>query len=218
MIKLNLLLKWLLGSNLSQTWISFIKWIKIVGFWRLVSLTVFQSSLFLFVTFFYFDTLLNPVSPNSDNHQFSFNNIHTLSREIVTRINQMITKEKMLWSVIKPSQLISKEMYEYQCGEFGCGYCVLRRIDNASPICHFGCGKEPWLSLLFQRLLGLLLEMRWPAIGQFFPCLQWQSQKSFQKLTWNGLLLISNVDNWYPLQVYLNRYLKSPHGMRNMPG
>ena len=34
----------------------------------------------------------------------------------------MITKEKMLRSVIKPSQLISKEMYEYQCEEFACGY------------------------------------------------------------------------------------------------
>ena len=44
----------------------------------------------------------------------------------------------------------------------------LRRIDNASPICHFRCGKEPWPSLLLQRLLGLSLEMRWPAIGQFF--------------------------------------------------
>ena len=64
-----------------------------MGFSRRVSLTVFQSSLFLFLTF---DTVLNPVSPNSDNHQFSFNNIHTLSREIVTRINQMITREKML--------------------------------------------------------------------------------------------------------------------------
>ena len=40
--------------------------------------------------------LYNPLSPNSDLHQFSFNNIHTLSREIVTRINQMITKEKVL--------------------------------------------------------------------------------------------------------------------------
>ena len=76
-----------------QTCIRFKKWIKIVGFLRLVSLTVFQSSLFLFVTF---DTVLHPVSPNSDNHQFSFNNIHTLSREIVTRINQMITREKIL--------------------------------------------------------------------------------------------------------------------------
>ena len=40
--------------------------------------------------------LYNPLSPSSDHHQFSFNNIDTLSREIVTRISQMITKEKML--------------------------------------------------------------------------------------------------------------------------
>ena len=44
-----------------------------------------------------------------------------LSREMVTRINQMITKKKKLGSFIKLSQLISKEMYEYQSGEFVCG-------------------------------------------------------------------------------------------------
>ena len=38
---------------------------------------------------------MNPLSPNSDQHQFSPNNIHMLSREMVMRINQMITKEKM---------------------------------------------------------------------------------------------------------------------------
>ena len=39
---------------------------------------------------------LNPLSPNTDNHQFSRNNIHMLPREMVMRINKMITKEKML--------------------------------------------------------------------------------------------------------------------------
>ena len=38
---------------------------------------------------------MNPLSPNSDQDQFSPNNIHMLSREMVMRINQMITKEKM---------------------------------------------------------------------------------------------------------------------------
>jgi len=38
---------------------------------------------------------VNPLSPNSDQHQFSPNNIHTLSREKVMRIAKMITKEKM---------------------------------------------------------------------------------------------------------------------------
>ena len=64
---------------------------------------------------------INPLSPKSDQHQFSPNKIHTLSREMVKRINQMITKGKMLWSFIKLSQLISKEMYEDQSGEFVCG-------------------------------------------------------------------------------------------------
>ena len=39
--------------------------------------------------------VLNPLSPNSDQHQFSPDNIRTLSRDTVMRINKMITKEKM---------------------------------------------------------------------------------------------------------------------------
>ena len=39
---------------------------------------------------------LNPLSPNSDQHQFSPNNVHMLSREMVMRLNKMVTKEKML--------------------------------------------------------------------------------------------------------------------------
>ena len=38
---------------------------------------------------------LNPLSANSDQKQFSPNNIHTLSRDKVMRINKMITKGKM---------------------------------------------------------------------------------------------------------------------------
>ena len=38
----------------------------------------------------------NPLSPNSDQNQFSPNNIHTLSRDKVIRTNKMITKGKML--------------------------------------------------------------------------------------------------------------------------
>ena len=49
---------------------------------------------------------INPLSPDSDQHQFSPNNIHMLPREMIMRVNKMITKEKMLWSVIKLSQLI----------------------------------------------------------------------------------------------------------------
>ena len=47
----------------------------------------------------------NPLSPNCDQGQFSPNDIHTLSRDKVMRINEMITKEKMLWSFIRFSQL-----------------------------------------------------------------------------------------------------------------
>ena len=40
--------------------------------------------------------LLNPLSLNSDQHQFSPNNIRTISRDQVMRINKLITLEKML--------------------------------------------------------------------------------------------------------------------------
>ena len=51
---------------------------------------------------------LNPLSPTSDQHQFSPKDIHTLAREKVMRVNKMITKEKIPWSFIKFSQLILK--------------------------------------------------------------------------------------------------------------
>ena len=54
------------------------------------------------------DRSFNPLSPNSDQHQFSPNNIYTLSRNKVMRINDMITTEKMPRSFIKVSQLILK--------------------------------------------------------------------------------------------------------------
>ena len=71
-------------------------------------------------------THINPLSPNGDQQQFSPNNVHTLSRDKVTRINKMITKEKMPWSFIKFSQLILKKMYGDQFGEFACGYWGLK--------------------------------------------------------------------------------------------
>ena len=66
------------------------------------------------------------------------------------------------------SRLVSLTVFQSSLFLFVHLIQCLGRIDNASPICHFGCGKEPWPSLLLQRLLGLSLEMRWPAIGQFF--------------------------------------------------
>ena len=63
----------------------------------------------------------NPLSPNSDQHQFSPNDIHTLSRDYVMRINKKIAKEKMPSSFINFSQLICKKMYGDQFGKFVCG-------------------------------------------------------------------------------------------------
>ena len=52
--------------------------------------------------------LFSPISPKSDQHLFSPNNIITSSREKVMRVNKIITSGKIhvLWSFIKFSQLI----------------------------------------------------------------------------------------------------------------
>ena len=47
-----------------------------------------------------------------------------LPREMIMRVNEMITKEKMLWSV--SLNYFFKEMYEDQYGEFICGYRGLK--------------------------------------------------------------------------------------------
>ena len=49
---------------------------------------VSYDKLFFYLTF-------NPLSSNSDQQQFCPNDILTLSRDKVMRINKMITKEKM---------------------------------------------------------------------------------------------------------------------------
>ena len=49
---------------------------------------------------------INPLSANTDQQQLSPNNIHTLWRDEVMRINVKITKEKMPWSFIKFRLLI----------------------------------------------------------------------------------------------------------------
>ena len=38
-----------------------------------------------------YEQLINPLSTNSDQDQFSPNNIHMLPREMVMRVNKMIT-------------------------------------------------------------------------------------------------------------------------------
>jgi len=73
-----------------------------VGF----TLTGALSSIIFWSTLYNISRSINPLSPNSDQHQFSPNNTHMLPREMVMRDNKMITKEKVLWSVWKLSKLI----------------------------------------------------------------------------------------------------------------
>ena len=68
----------------------------------------------------------NPLSPNSDQHQFSPNNIHTLSTDKAMRINQMITKRKISNLLSISPNLFLKEMYRDQFGEFVCRYWGLK--------------------------------------------------------------------------------------------
>ena len=53
---------------------------------------------------------VNPLCVNSDQHQFSPNNTHTLSRRMVMTINKMITKEKMPWSFIRVKGAVSRNL------------------------------------------------------------------------------------------------------------
>ena len=62
--------------------------------------------------------LLNLLSPDSDQHQFSPNNIHILLRGMIMRVNKMIAKDLLSNSL----NYFFKEMYEGQYGEFICGY------------------------------------------------------------------------------------------------
>ena len=42
------------------------------------------------------ECFINPLSPDSDQYQFSPNNIHMLPREMIMRVNKMITKKNAL--------------------------------------------------------------------------------------------------------------------------
>ena len=53
--------------------------------------------------------IINPLSPKSDHHQFSLNNINTQSGEKVTRINNMITRRK---NVLIPFTLLLRKYIE----------------------------------------------------------------------------------------------------------
>ena len=54
---------------------------------------------------------VNPLSPIGDQHQFSPNDIHTLLRDKVMRMNDMITKEKMLWSFVNSLNLFFYDQF-----------------------------------------------------------------------------------------------------------
>ena len=62
---------------------------------------------------------VNALSPKGDQHQFSPNNIRRSSTVKVMRITKLITKF---------SQLLFKELYGDQCGEFVCGSLGLKGL------------------------------------------------------------------------------------------
>ena len=68
----------------------------------------------------------NPLSPNNDQHQFSPNNIHRLSRAKSMRINELITKRSIFDLLSNSLNQLFKEMYGDQSGEFVCRYWGLK--------------------------------------------------------------------------------------------
>ena len=66
---------------------------------------------------------MNPVSPKGDQNQFSPNDIHTLSRDQVMRINKM---RKYFDRLSNSLNTFFKEIYGDQFGEFVCGYWGLK--------------------------------------------------------------------------------------------
>ena len=69
---------------------------------------------------------LNPLSPNSDQDQFSPNNIHTLSRDRLWELIKWSTKRKCLDLLSNSLSQFFKEMYGDQFGEFVCWYWGLK--------------------------------------------------------------------------------------------
>ena len=65
----------------------------------------------------------DPLSLNSDQHQFSPNNINTLLTEKIMKINKMITEGDLLSNSL--NQFL-KEMYGDQSAEFVYGYWGLK--------------------------------------------------------------------------------------------
>ena len=96
----------------------FISYCAVVWMMSILCITSFDDSLSVPFSIYF----------KSGQNQFSRNNIYTHLREKVMRINQLITKGKVLWSFNKISELISWEMFGGEFGEFACGYWGLLRV------------------------------------------------------------------------------------------
>ena len=67
-----------------------------------------------------------PLSPNSDQHQFSPNDIHTYQGKWLWELIKCSPKRKYLDLLSNSLNLFLKEMYGDQFGEFVCGYWGLK--------------------------------------------------------------------------------------------
>ena len=70
--------------------------------------------------------VVNPLSPSSDQHQISPNNIHTLSRDKLWELIKWSHKRKCLDLLSNSLHSFFKEMYRDQFGEFVCVYWGLK--------------------------------------------------------------------------------------------
>ena len=62
--------------------------------------------------------IINPLSPNSEQHQFYPSDIRRLSRTKSMRINKMITERKIFDMLSNSLNYFFKEMYGDHSGEF----------------------------------------------------------------------------------------------------
>ena len=77
---------------------------------------------------------LNPLTPNSDHHQFSPNNIHMLPRKWLWELIKWSLKRKCFDLLSNSLYWLFKEMYGDQFGEFVGGYPGLKGLCHA--ICY----------------------------------------------------------------------------------
>ena len=98
------------------------------------------------------------ITPKSDQHLFSRNNINTSSRAKVMRINKIITEGKTLWSFIKFSQLILEGSVWRSVWRI-CVWILEHKGLKLTQIMHWPCGDLSYFFFFVKKTIpGQLLK------------------------------------------------------------